>query len=85
MAEDIEGNAMATVNIGVIGLGRIGRINSRYLLRHPKGARLAAVSARRPEDAKKFLDSGDNIRIYTDYHDLLADAAAGAGDERPFA
>jgi inositol 2-dehydrogenase len=66
---------MATINIGVIGLGRIGRINSRYLLRHPKGARLAAVSTRRPEDAKKFLDSGDSIKIYTDYHDLLADAA----------
>lgn len=64
---------MATINIGVIGLGRIGRINSRHLLGHTGGARLAAVSTRRPGDAAEFLGGAD-VKIYTDYHDLLADA-----------
>jgi inositol 2-dehydrogenase len=65
---------MATVNIGVIGLGRIGRINSRHLLGNPSGARLAAVSTRRPADAAEFLGGAD-VKIYTDYYDLLADPA----------
>lgn len=86
---------MAKINIGVIGLGRIGRINSRHLLGNPQGARLAAVSTRRPAEAAEFLGGAD-VKIYTDYHDLLADpaidgvlAAAGAGKaifcEKPIA
>lgn len=64
---------MATINIGVIGLGRIGRINSRHLLGYTQGARLAAVSTRRPVAAAEFFGQAANVKIYTDYHDLLAD------------
>ncbi|GIK39704.1 MAG: scyllo-inositol 2-dehydrogenase (NAD(+)) [Chloroflexota bacterium] len=64
---------MATINLGVIGLGRIGRINSRHLLGHTGGARLAAVSTRRPEAATQFLGQTGSIKIYPNYHDLLAD------------
>ncbi len=64
---------MVTINLGVIGLGRMGRINSRHLLRHTGGARLAAVSTRHPETAAQFLGQVGSTKIYPDYHDLLAD------------
>ncbi|MCG8352535.1 MAG: Gfo/Idh/MocA family oxidoreductase [Chloroflexales bacterium] len=66
---------MATINLGVIGLGRIGRINSRYLLGRAEGARLAAVSTRRPKAAAELLGQTSSVKIYTNYHDLLADPA----------
>ena len=63
------------INIGVIGLGRIGHINSRHLLGYTGGARLAAVSTRRPVAAAEFLGQADHVKIYSDYHDLLANPA----------
>lgn len=66
---------MTTINLGVIGLGRIGRINSRHLLGHTGSARLAAVSTRRPEAAARFLGQVGKVKIYTNYRDLLADSA----------
>lgn len=66
---------MATINLGVIGLGRMGRINSRYLLGYTGSAQLAAVSTSRPEAAARFLGQTGRPKIYTHYHDLLADSA----------
>ncbi len=66
---------MATVNLGIIGLGRIGRINSRHLLGYTDGARLAAVSTSRPEAAIQLLGQANSVKIYTHYHDLLANPA----------
>ncbi len=64
---------MATINLGVVGLGRMGRIFSRHLAAHTEGGRLAAVSSRNPDVAKQVAQKGHNITIYQDYHDLLAD------------
>jgi inositol 2-dehydrogenase len=65
---------MATINLGVIGLGRMGRIFSRHLAQ-PSGARLAAVSSRTPAVAAEVAALGHQIKVYPDYHDLLADPA----------
>ena len=64
---------MTDINLGVIGLGRIGRINSRYLLGRPGAARLAAVATSRPVAAAQFVGQAEKVKIYTDYRDLLAD------------
>jgi inositol 2-dehydrogenase len=66
---------MTIINLGVIGLGRIGRINCRHLLGHRGGAHLRAVSTSRPEAAAQFLGHGTSTKIYTNYHDLLLDPA----------
>jgi inositol 2-dehydrogenase len=61
-----------TIGIGVIGLGRMGRVYGAYVASQIEGARLAAVSDSRPEAAAAFADTA---HTYTDYHDLLADPA----------
>ena len=64
---------MSTINLGVIGLGRMGRIFSRHLRRRGDGVRLAAVASRRVEEATRFLGDDSGITLYTDLHDLVAD------------
>ena len=66
---------MTTLNLGIIGLGRMGQIFSRGLLRRTDGARLAAVSSRRPDVAAAVAGHDSQIKIYPDYHDLLADTS----------
>ena len=64
---------MTTINLGVIGLGRMGRIFSKHLARHTDGGRLAAVSSRSPEVANQVAAQGYDVTIYSDYHDLVND------------
>lgn len=64
---------MTSINLGVIGLGRMGRIFSRHLRHRGDGVHLAAVCSRRPEDARQFLGEGSPTKVYTDLHELLAD------------
>ena len=64
---------MANVNLGVIGLGRMGRIFSRHLARHSGGGSLASVSSRTIEVAHEVAKQGHDVQIYTDYQDLLDD------------
>ena len=66
---------MSTINLGVIGLGRMGRIFSRHLRRRGDGVRLAAVASRRVDEATRFLGEESGITLYTDLHDLVADPA----------
>jgi len=63
---------MANIGIGVIGLGRMGRVYGSYVASQIEGARLAAVSDSRAEAAADFANIANT---YTDYHDLLADPA----------
>ena len=64
---------MATINLGVIGLGRMGQIFSQHLARHTGGGRLAAVSSRTPKVAAQVAAQGYDVKTYSDYHDLIAD------------
>ncbi len=64
---------MTTINLGVIGLGRMGRIFCHHLARHTAGGRLTAVSSRSPEVAAQVAGQGHDVKIYSDYRDLLAD------------
>ena len=66
---------MKTVNLGVIGLGRMGRIFCRHLLHRGDGARLAALCSRRPDAAHQFLGDGAGVRLYGDLQALMADPA----------
>ncbi len=68
--------AMSTtlpLNLGVIGLGRMGQIFARHLARRGEGVRLAAISSTRPEAAAHFTRDLAGVKTYVDYHDLLAD------------
>ncbi|MEM7033412.1 MAG: Gfo/Idh/MocA family oxidoreductase [Chloroflexota bacterium] len=69
---------MTDINLGVIGLGRMGQIFSRHLARYGEGARLAAVSSRNPAVANKIARQGRDVTIYSDYRDLLANPAIDA-------
>ena len=69
---------MSIINIGVVGLGRMGRIFSRHLARYTGGARLAAVSSRNPDAAAEVADQGHNVRTYQHYQDLFADPSIDA-------
>ena len=61
------------LNLGVIGLGRMGQIFARHLARRGDGVRLAAISSSRPDAAAHFTRDLDGVKTYVDYHDLLAD------------
>jgi scyllo-inositol 2-dehydrogenase (NAD+) len=65
------------LNIGVIGLGRLGSLYARHFATRLPGARLHAVTDPRPElGATWARDYG--ARTYSDYHELLADPAVDA-------
>lgn len=69
---------MATLGVGVIGLGRMGRIYSFHVARQVEGARLAAVADTRTEATQAVAERIGGVRSYVDYRDLLADAAVQA-------
>jgi scyllo-inositol 2-dehydrogenase (NAD+) len=77
---------MGTINLAVIGLGRMGRIYSNHILRHLGNARLAAVASTSPGARDKLPSVGAQVAVYTDFRDLLADPLlncpqlAGVGD-----
>src|SRR6185295_1333424 len=60
------------LNIGVIGLGRLGGLYGRYFLGRISGAKLAAVADINEELATSFADQNNIKRWHTDYHELLA-------------
>ncbi|MCZ7542123.1 MAG: inositol 2-dehydrogenase [Anaerolineae bacterium] len=63
---------MGTVGIGVVGLGRMGRIYAFHVARQVEGARLVAVADPLPEATQAVTDQIDGVRGFSDYHDLLA-------------
>ena len=64
---------MSTINIGVIGLGRMGKIYSTHVARRVETARLAAVSDISQEAVEAMTAPFDGVAGYHEYHDLLAD------------
>ena len=65
---------MNRVNLGVVGLGRMGRIFSRHLLGMSRVGRLSAIASQRPQAAREFAQDHDaDVRIHGTYAGLFAD------------
>lgn len=64
---------MVRVGIGVIGLGRMGRVYATHVAAQASDARLVAVSDSRPEAMAAIADRSSGLKTYANYHDLLAD------------
>jgi inositol 2-dehydrogenase len=64
---------MTKLNVGLIGLGRLGTLYARYFLGRIMRANLLAVAEPREGVAKSFAAEHSVPRWYTDYHALLAD------------
>ena len=63
-----------TLNIGLIGVGRLGVVYARYFLGSIAHARLTAVSDVNEKAQQAFADENDVPKRYADYRTLLADA-----------
>jgi scyllo-inositol 2-dehydrogenase (NAD+) len=59
------------LKIGLIGVGRLGRLYSRYFLGRISGARLAAVADIDGEIAKSFATDNNVPQWHTNYRDIL--------------
>lgn len=66
-----------TINIGVVGLGRLGSLYARYFMTRIPGARLVAVSDVN-KDATERIAAETGARGYLDYRDLVNDRAVEA-------
>jgi len=62
-----------TLNIAVIGCGRIGRIHAENLATRISGARLAAVADIAGDCAQQVADQWHVPKASADYHEVLAD------------
>jgi scyllo-inositol 2-dehydrogenase (NAD+) len=60
------------LNVGVIGLGRLGGLYARYFLGRISGAKLVAVADINEELAASFAGQNNVQRWHTDYRELLA-------------
>ena len=67
-----------SLNIGVVGLGRLGSQYARYFNSRIPGARLYAVSDMLPATTKVVAAETGASKAYNDYHELLADKAVDA-------
>ena len=63
---------MATLGLGVIGLGRMGQVYAYHTAHQIEGAALVAVADPDVEATDRFAAQVSSVRIYADYHDLLA-------------
>lgn len=62
------------INIGIIGMGRIGRVHIQSICYNVKNARVKAVAEPFLNDeTKAFVESMGVTEIYTDYHKILED------------
>jgi len=68
----------SVINIGVVGLGRLGSQYARYFTSRLPGARLQAVSDVQPGVAKALAAATGAPKAYVDYHDLVADPSVDA-------
>lgn len=66
---------MTILNIGVIGIGRMGRVYATHVARQIDTARLVAVSDASTKALNEFSAQTDLVKTYSDYHELLADDA----------
>jgi len=63
----------AKLNVGLIGLGRMGRVYGGYLAERVPGARLVAVADRNAERASGFVSEYGIAKAYEDHRALLDD------------
>ena len=61
------------INIGLVGLGRMGQAYARYLASRVPGASLYAVSDVRADVAESTRAETGAVKAYANYRDLLAD------------
>jgi inositol 2-dehydrogenase len=66
------------LNVGVIGLGRLGSQYARYISSRLNGARLYAVADVRPEVASAIAAETGASKVYTDHIELIADKVVDA-------
>ena len=66
------------INVGVIGLGRMGRVYATYLASRVRNARLVAVADRSPDVAESFSKEFNIPRWYRGHEELLADSEVQA-------
>jgi inositol 2-dehydrogenase len=67
-----------TINVGVVGLGRLGSQYARYFQSRVPGARLYAVSDVRADVTKAVAAETGAAKGYSDYKEMLADPAVDA-------
>lgn len=68
----------AKLNIGLVGVGRMGVAYARYLAQRVPGAALYAVSDVRAEAAEAARAEFGAAKAYADFHDLVNDRAVDA-------
>lgn len=61
------------LNVGVIGLGRMGSVYARNLAQRVPNARLSAVADRAANLREKFAGEFGGIKVYANHLDLLRD------------
>ena len=61
------------LNVGVVGLGRLGNLYARYFLGQISNANLVAVSDILEPVAEAFANDHNIAKCYRDYHDLVND------------
>lgn len=63
----------AQVNIGVIGIGRMGTVYANHVAHQIRDAQLVAVSDTREPALADYARHMPDVRLMPNYHDLLAD------------
>jgi inositol 2-dehydrogenase len=66
------------LNVGVIGLGRLGRVYAADLAHRVPNARLVAVADQQAGLAESFAQEYGAPKCYQSHHDLIADQAVDA-------
>ena len=64
---------MTTLNVGLIGVGRLGRMYGQYLARRVPGVALVAVADRKTGLAESFAAEFGVAKWYGNHQDLLSD------------
>src|SRR4051812_23745148 len=65
------------INVGVVGLGRLGRLYARYFTNRLPGARLYAVTDMQPEAVKATV-AETGAKGFATYQEMFADPALDA-------
>ncbi len=68
----------AKLNIGLVGVGRMGVAYARYLAQRVPGAALYAVSDVRAEAVEAARAEFGAAKAYADFHDMVNDRAVDA-------
>ena len=64
---------MDTLRIGIVGLGRLGRVHAENIACKIPGAQLVAACTTRPETVA-FARQLDVTALYTDFNQMLSEA-----------